>query len=183
MIYILFRSSVRFGTRRSTGHASRPVDGLCASGIDLCRRQDFRRVAVPSDEDRQPPRAAGLPRYGPGRGIRFGRPASAVRVGAVVRDTEEELAVMGWEVLPNRGMLRAPPGAAGGDERAFRGSRCYTLADLLAQQILAGSLGLLSASPPRCERGPEHDTPWMTSLSPGRSTFSPSSSGPAVLRW
>jgi Rrf2 family transcriptional regulator, nitric oxide-sensitive transcriptional repressor len=120
----------------------------------------------------------------PRRGIRLGRPASAIRVGAVVRDTEEELAVMGWGVLPNRGTLRAPPGAAGGDERAFRGSRSYTLADLLAQQIaLAASLGLLSASPPRCERGPGHDTPWMTSLSPGRSTFSPSSSGSAVLRW
>jgi Rrf2 family transcriptional regulator, nitric oxide-sensitive transcriptional repressor len=55
------------------------------------------RVVVLSDEDRQPSRAARLPRWGPrpGGGIRLGRPASAISAGAVVCDAEEEPAVIG----------------------------------------------------------------------------------------
>jgi Rrf2 family nitric oxide-sensitive transcriptional repressor len=90
---------------------------------------------------------------GRGGGIRLGRPASAISVGAVVRDTEEELDVMGC--LGDAGFCRIEGCCV--LRRALREATNaflevldgYTLADLLApQKALAASLGLFSASLP-----------------------------------
>jgi Rrf2 family nitric oxide-sensitive transcriptional repressor len=90
---------------------------------------------------------------GRGGGIRLARPASAIKVGAVVRDTEEELAVMGC--LGEPGFCRIERCCV--LRRALREATSaflailddYTLADLLApERTLAASLGLLQASPP-----------------------------------
>lgn len=84
---------------------------------------------------------------GKGGGLRLGRPASEIRVGDVVRDTEEDLAVMGCLAGPGfcriegcctlRRALREAT-------RAFLATLDrYTLADLLEpRQRLARSLGL-----------------------------------------
>ena len=60
-------------------------------------------------------------------GIKLARPPAQIRVGAVVRDTEEDLAVMGCLVrirlLPDRGMLRAAARASRGDAGVLGGSR------------------------------------------------------------
>ena len=90
---------------------------------------------------------------GRGGGIRLGRPASQISVGAVVRDTEEELAVMGC--LSDAGFCRIAGCCV--LRRALREATSafldvldgYTLADLLAPgRTLAASLGLLSAPSP-----------------------------------
>lgn len=89
---------------------------------------------------------------GRGGGVRLGRPASAIRVGAVVRDTEEELAVMGC--LSEPGFCRI--GGCCVLRRALREATSaffttldgYTLADLLAPgESLASSLGLSGTVP------------------------------------
>jgi Rrf2 family transcriptional regulator, nitric oxide-sensitive transcriptional repressor len=89
---------------------------------------------------------------GRGGGLRLGRPALAISVGAVVRDTEEEVAVMGC--LSEPGFCRIEGccilrRALREATNAFLGILDgYTLADLLApQRALAASLGLASASP------------------------------------
>jgi Rrf2 family nitric oxide-sensitive transcriptional repressor len=91
---------------------------------------------------------------GRGGGIRLARPASAINVGAVVRDSEEELAVVGC--LSESGfcriegccvLRRALREATGAFLSVLDG---YTLADLLAPgRALAASLGLqaVAASP------------------------------------
>ena len=60
-------------------------------------------------------------------GIKLARPPAQICVGAVVRDTEEDLAVMGClsgiRLLPDRGMLRAAARASRGDARISGGSR------------------------------------------------------------
>jgi len=90
---------------------------------------------------------------GRGGGIRLARPASAISVGAVVRDTEEELHVMGC--LNEPGFCRIETccvlrGALREATDAFLGVLDrYTLADLLAPgRTLAASLGLLQPIPP-----------------------------------
>lgn len=84
---------------------------------------------------------------GRGGGIRLGRSASAIWVGAVVRDTEEDLAVMGC--LGQAGFCRIEGCCV--LRRALREATKafltvldgYTLADLLApERALAASLGL-----------------------------------------
>lgn len=89
---------------------------------------------------------------GRGGGIRLGRPASTISVGAVVRDTEEELAVMGC--LGEPGFCRIEGCCV--LRRALREATSafldvlddYTLADLLAPgRTLAASLGLVQANP------------------------------------
>lgn len=92
---------------------------------------------------------------GRGGGIRLARPAAAISVGAVVRGTEEELAVMGClsaaDFCRIEGccvLRRALREATGAFLDVLDG---YTLADLLVpQRGLAASLGLLpvGASPP-----------------------------------
>jgi Rrf2 family nitric oxide-sensitive transcriptional repressor len=84
---------------------------------------------------------------GKGGGIRLGRPAGQIGVGAVVRDTEEELAVMGC--LSGAGFCRierccvlrsALREATGAFLETLDG---YTLADLLAPRAKLGrSLGI-----------------------------------------
>jgi Rrf2 family nitric oxide-sensitive transcriptional repressor len=88
-------------------------------------------------------------------GIRLARPPAQIRVGAVVRDTEEDLSVMGCLSGPE-----AEPGFCRIEgccvlRRAFREATlafldvldCYTLADLLApERQLAESLGLVLAA-------------------------------------
>lgn len=90
---------------------------------------------------------------GRGGGIRLARPASAIRVGAVVRDTEEELSVMGC--LNGPGFCRIEGCCV--LRRALREATNaflktlddYTLADLLAPgAALANSLGLTPAIQP-----------------------------------
>jgi Rrf2 family transcriptional regulator, nitric oxide-sensitive transcriptional repressor len=87
---------------------------------------------------------------GRGGGIRLARPASAIRVGAVVRDTEEDLAVMGC--LSELGFCRIEGCCV--LRRALRKATDafletlddYTLADLLAPGVvLASTLGLAPA--------------------------------------
>jgi len=89
---------------------------------------------------------------GRGGGIRLARPASAIRVGAVVRDTEEELAVMGC--LGETGFCRIERCCV--LRRALHEATSaflailddYTLADLLApERTLAASLGLFPVTP------------------------------------
>lgn len=84
---------------------------------------------------------------GRGGGMRLARPADAISVGAVVRDTEEEMAVMGC--LSETGFCRIEGCCV--LRRALReATRAfldvlddYTLADLLAPgRVLATSLGL-----------------------------------------
>jgi len=84
---------------------------------------------------------------GRGGGIRLARPASAIRVGAVVRDSEEDLAVMGC--LGEAGFCRIEGCCV--LRRALREATKafltildgYTLADLLVpERALAASLGL-----------------------------------------
>jgi Rrf2 family nitric oxide-sensitive transcriptional repressor len=84
---------------------------------------------------------------GKGGGIRLGRPPVQVRVGAVVRDTEEELAVLGC--LAETGFCRIQGCCV--LRRALREATLaflhtldgYTLADLLAPRAqLIRSLGL-----------------------------------------
>ena len=84
---------------------------------------------------------------GRGGGMRLARAASAIRVGAVVRDTEEELAVMGC--LSSPGFCRIERCCV--LQRALREATDaflavlddYTLADLLVPgAVLASSLGL-----------------------------------------
>ncbi len=90
---------------------------------------------------------------GRGGGIRLARPASAIRVGAVVRDTEEDLAVMGCLSGPGfcriegccvlRRVLREATDAF------LETLDGYTLADLLAPRTaLTSSLGLAPAIRP-----------------------------------
>lgn len=88
-------------------------------------------------------------------GIRLARPPAQIRVGAVVHDTEEDLAVMGCLSKPG-----ADPGFCRIEgccvlRRAFREATLafldvldrYTLADLLApDRQLADSLGLAPAA-------------------------------------
>jgi len=91
---------------------------------------------------------------GKGGGIRLGRRPAQIRVGAVVRDTEEELAVMGC--LAETGfcriegccvLRRALSEATGAFLTALDG---YTLADLLAPGTpLVRSLGLTPEMAPR----------------------------------
>jgi Rrf2 family nitric oxide-sensitive transcriptional repressor len=90
---------------------------------------------------------------GRGGGIKLARPASAIRVGAVVRDTEEDLAVMGC--LSRPGFCRieeccvlrqALHEATDAFLKTLDG---YTLADLLAPGArIASSLGLVPAIRP-----------------------------------
>jgi len=90
---------------------------------------------------------------GKGGGIRLGRPPAQIRVGAVVRDTEEDLAVMGC--LAEAGFCRIEGCCV--LRRALREATLaflqtldgYTLADLLAPVArLARSLGLTRESRP-----------------------------------
>jgi len=85
-------------------------------------------------------------------GIRLGRPAADIRVGSVVRDTEEELAVIGCLEKANfcaierccvlRGVLHEATQAF------LRTLDSYTLADLLAPRArLASRLGISSTAP------------------------------------
>ncbi|HEY3912040.1 MAG TPA: Rrf2 family transcriptional regulator [Stellaceae bacterium] len=89
---------------------------------------------------------------GKGGGVRLGRPAAQISVGAVVRDTEEELAVMGC--LAGSGFCRIEGccvlrGALREATLAFlRTLDGYTLADLLAPGArLARSLDLAANAP------------------------------------
>ena len=84
---------------------------------------------------------------GKGGGIRLGRPAEAIRVGALVRETEEDMAVMGC--LAARGFCRIEGccvlrGALAEATAAFLAVLDrYTLADLLLPQApLVRALGL-----------------------------------------
>ncbi len=84
---------------------------------------------------------------GKGGGIRLGRPPGQIRIGAVVRETEEDLAVVGC--LGEAGFCRIEGScvlrhALDEATRAFlRTLDGYTLADLLAPRArLARSLGL-----------------------------------------
>lgn len=95
---------------------------------------------------------------GRGGGLRLGRPASTISVGAVVRDTEEEIAVMGC--LSKPGFCRIEGCCV--LRRALREATSaflevldgYTLADLLAPgSSLAASLGLVQAVPPAQHHG------------------------------
>lgn len=88
---------------------------------------------------------------GKGGGIRLGRPAGQIGVGAVVRETEEELAVMGC--LSGAGFCRIEGccvlrSALREATRAFSETLDgYTLADLLAPRAKLGrSLGIASES-------------------------------------
>ena len=85
-------------------------------------------------------------------GIRLARPPAQIRVGAVVRDTEENLAVMGCLSGSEPGFCRIEGCCV--LRRAFREATLafldvldrYTLADLLVpDRHLAQSLGLASA--------------------------------------
>ena len=85
---------------------------------------------------------------GKGGGIRLARPPAEIGVGALVRVTEEDLAVMGC--LAENGFCRIEGccvlrRALRGATRAFFATLdAYTLADLLAPQArLARSLGLV----------------------------------------
>lgn len=89
---------------------------------------------------------------GKGGGVRLGRPAEQIGVGAVVRDTEEELAVMGC--LSGAGFCRIEDccvlrGALREATLAFLETLDgYTLADLLAPRAkLSRSLGIAAALP------------------------------------
>lgn len=84
---------------------------------------------------------------GKGGGIRLARPAAEIRIGDVVRDTEEDLAVVGC--LAEQGFCRIEDccilqGAMREAALAFLNALDgYTLADLLAPRArLARSLGL-----------------------------------------
>ena len=88
---------------------------------------------------------------GKGGGIRLGRPAGQIGVGAVVRDTEQELAVMGC--LSGAGFCRIEGccvlrGALREATVAFLETLDgYTLADLLAPRAKLGrSLGIARES-------------------------------------
>ncbi len=90
---------------------------------------------------------------GKGGGVRLRRPPAEIRVGAVVRDTEEDLAVMGC--LAETGFCRIEGccvlrRALREATRAFLQTLdAYTLADLLAPGArLVDSLGLAPALPP-----------------------------------
>jgi Rrf2 family transcriptional regulator, nitric oxide-sensitive transcriptional repressor len=90
---------------------------------------------------------------GRGGGIRLARAAAAISVGAVVRDTEQEIAVMGC--LSETGFCRIEGccvlrRALREATRAFLAVLDdYSLADLLAPgRTLAASLGLLDAVAP-----------------------------------
>jgi len=90
---------------------------------------------------------------GKGGGLRLARPPAEIRVGALVRETEEDLAVMGC--LGEDGFCRieqccmlrqALREATGAFLRTLDG---YSLADLLAPgRRLAASLGLAAPSEP-----------------------------------
>jgi len=91
---------------------------------------------------------------GKGGGIRLVRPPGEIRVGAVVRETEEDLAVMGC--LAEIGFCRIERSCV--LRHALRQAPLafldtldgYTLADLLAPGArLARSLGLVSETRPR----------------------------------
>lgn len=90
---------------------------------------------------------------GRGGGIRLARPAAEIGVGAVVRDTEEEIAVMGC--LSEPGFCRIEGCCV--LRRALREATSafldvldgYTLGDLLTPgRTLAASLGLVQPAPP-----------------------------------
>jgi Rrf2 family nitric oxide-sensitive transcriptional repressor len=94
---------------------------------------------------------------GKGGGIRLGRPPGEIGVGALVRDTEEELAVMGClaDSRTEAGFCRIEGccvlrRALGEATRAFLGTLDgYTLADLLAPGArLKRSLGLPAGTQP-----------------------------------
>jgi Rrf2 family nitric oxide-sensitive transcriptional repressor len=90
---------------------------------------------------------------GRGGGIRLARPPAQIRVGAVVRDMEEDLAVMGCLSGSEPGFCRIEGCCV--LRRAFREATLafldvldrYTLGDLLApERRLAESLGLMPAA-------------------------------------
>lgn len=90
---------------------------------------------------------------GKGGGIRLGKPAANIRVGTVVRETEEDLAVMGC--LKERGFCRIEgccvlQNALQDATRAFLETLDgYTLADLLAPRSrLVRHLGFRSGTLP-----------------------------------
>ena len=93
------------------------------------------------------------PVRGKGGGLRLGKPPDRINLGAVVRDTEEDLAVMGC--LSGKGfcriegccvLRRALREATDAFLRTLDG---YTLADLLVPRAkLARSLGLAPEAPP-----------------------------------
>jgi Rrf2 family nitric oxide-sensitive transcriptional repressor len=93
------------------------------------------------------------PVRGKGGGLRLGKPPDRINLGAVVRETEEDLAVMGC--LSGKGfcriegccvLRRARREATDAFLRTLDG---YTLADLLVPRAkLARSLGLAPEAPP-----------------------------------
>ncbi|QEX19687.1 HTH-type transcriptional repressor NsrR [Hypericibacter terrae] len=93
------------------------------------------------------------PVRGKGGGLRLGKPPDRINLGAVVRETEEDLAVMGC--LSGKGfcriegccvLRRALREATDAFLRTLDG---YTLADLLVPRAkLARSLGLAPEAPP-----------------------------------
>lgn len=90
---------------------------------------------------------------GKGGGLRLGRPAPEIRIGAVVRDTEDDLAVMGC--LSEAGFCRIEgccilrTALQDATDAFLRSLDDYTLADLLRPQArLRQSLGIASDSRP-----------------------------------
>jgi Rrf2 family nitric oxide-sensitive transcriptional repressor len=87
---------------------------------------------------------------GKGGGMRLARPADAIGIGAVVRATEEDLAVLGCLGQPDFCRIQgicALKGVLGEATRAFLAVLDkYTLADLTARRLgLAEALGLSAA--------------------------------------
>ena len=132
------------------------VGALGRAARDDCRdRRKLRRFQDPPDEGRQQARPARLSRDDPrqGGGIRLARSPGEIRVGAVVRETEEDLAVVGC--LAATGFCRIEGCCV--LRRALREATLaflrtldgYTLADLLAAGApLAHSLGLAAEMRP-----------------------------------